>query len=112
MDGTNLAYTVTVPLGAKATITVDGEFYQSTGVADTWVAICDGTTVLREKELQGGVGLAAAEGYMLRYVFTGDGASHTFKPRFKTSNVADAANIVNASATRLTQMEVRVEASS
>ena len=110
VDATNLAYTATIPNGSKATITVNGEWYQSTALASVGLAIADGTTVLREW-IPDAVGIGSKMGFpAMRAVFVGDGASHTFKVRFKTTNTLDAANIVNASTTRRPEMQVRIEA--
>ena len=106
VDGTNLAYTVTVPTGWKALVTGIAEMYQSTAANQLWLAVTDGTTTLREVEITDLIGTSATAVAVAQTVFTGDGASHTFKLRFRTGNAADAANITNGSSTHCPTLTV------
>lgn len=93
IDGTNLAATVTVPTGWKAII--HATMFGNNGTLNSGsVCISDGTTTLRETNF----GAAAANAPIaLQHVFTGDGAAHTFKLRFKSA--ATTTTIANTSAT-------------
>src|SRR5947209_5407773 len=81
VDGTNLAYTVTVATGSKVLITATWLWSINVSAASTVsFALTDGTTLLAETVGQvGSTTNAAAFPTALTYIFTGDGASHTFK---------------------------------
>lgn len=84
VDGTNLAYTVTVPTGFKVLASVTVSLKNSSLGAAVGVALADGTTALTEAMIDAAVA-SDREAVSLTYAFTGDGASHTFKLRWKTS---------------------------
>jgi hypothetical protein len=95
VDGTNLAYIVTVTVGYRARIDV----VCITEPADAfgmWVAIADGSTPLREALVTG-----IASDYApisLSHIFVGNGTSHTFKIRYLKST-SGTASIRNRTAT-------------
>lgn len=93
IDGTNLSYTVTVPTGWKALIVFSGAWGVS-AANEGDVAIADGTTVLSQVATTNNGGIM---GFSVQYVFTGDGASHTFKPRF-AQNGGSTLTVYNSSA--------------
>ncbi len=95
VDGTNLAYTVTVPVGYMLTIVCAFTMNPGAASVTTDFALTDVTTLLVEGQVNTGSG-GGTQGHSLSYVFTGDGAQHTFKLRWK-SNGAPA--ILNSSAT-------------
>jgi hypothetical protein len=81
MDATNLALTVTVPTGQKVLISVAATKVV-TASNDGQMALTDGATVLAETQSATVVG---SQTEALIYAFTGDGAAHTFKIRFKSN---------------------------
>jgi hypothetical protein len=81
MDSTNLALTVIVPVGQKVLISVTATKIV-TASNDGQMAITDGATLLAETQSATVVG---SQTEPLIYAFTGDGASHTFKIRFKSN---------------------------
>src|SRR5438309_1813478 len=99
-DGTNLAYTVTVATGSKVLITAAWLWSINVSAASTVsFALTDGTTLLAETVGQvGSTTSAAAFPTSLAYVFTGDGASHTFKLRW-LNNSANTLTLYNTTAT-------------
>jgi hypothetical protein len=103
VDGTNLAYTVTVPTGWKADIVFTGWGHVST-TNYVLFAITDGTTVLREFGANPGANIDTT--FSGQHVFTGDGASHTFKIRWKVSLGTDVGTLTNDTATRAPILKV------
>jgi hypothetical protein len=107
VDTANLSYTVVVPTGWKATITFSGSAANAGGGTGL-ICLADVTTVLRE------VSVNTVSTFMpmfVQAVFTGDGASHTFRPRFQGDNVGGTNTILNNSVTNAPVMVVRLEPS-
>lgn len=83
VDGTNLIYTVTVPSGYKIHIQCTFCMYHNTNATELSVALTDGTTPLVECRMDAPNVSSTLVPGGITYIFTGDGASHTFKMRFK-----------------------------
>jgi len=100
VDTTNLAYTVTVPVGQKMTITVQCVEYVTVNTNETDVALADGTAdntgILREA-FGGVAGNTWNFPVNIVYVFVGDGASHTFNLQHRV--VGGTARMRNATST-------------
>jgi hypothetical protein len=99
VDATNLALTVTVPVGQKIMMWASAETNGSVSSEQLFLAIADGTTTLVEQQVNTSGGNNSQN---LAWVFTGDGASHTFKLRFRTNTSTFV--IINATATELPVM--------
>lgn len=108
VDATNLGFTVTVASGKKMLIFVDAVVAHSISNNNVTVVLADGTTALKEQPIHPSGAGAGADGVSsFAYVFVGDGASHTFKMRWRTS--AATATMRNSSTVRrpsMTFMEV------
>ena len=100
VDGTNLAYTVTIPTGWKARVTAVAEVYQSTAANSVGLAIADGGSVIGQM-VESATGVGTTLPMIVDTVVTGDGASHAFTMQFKTFASADAVNISNAATGRV-----------
>lgn len=97
IDATNLAYTVTIPVGTKVLINVSCTASQ-TALASAFVCLADSTTTLTEAGST--LGASTYDSVIgLTYIYTGDGNSHTFKLRFKSNSGANTANILNSTST-------------
>ena len=97
VDGTNLAYAITVPTGFKMHITATASV-KGTGLASTIsFAVTDSTTILAEQSVEVAVA-GDNETIALTHVFTGAGAASTFKLRWAVST--GTATMQNASATQ------------
>lgn len=84
--GTELEYAVTVPTGWKAWVVFSGTCVNSTTAASGLV-IADVTTVLPGETVAANNATSNVN-CVTQTVFAGDGASHTFKPRFKSDGAA------------------------
>lgn len=102
VDGTNLAYTVTVPSGYKLQINTTFTVYNNGILNAVSVALTDSTSVLLEQVIVESSASSVQTGGSIPYVFPGDGASHTFKLRWKTS--AGTAGMANGSSTNKPNM--------
>src|SRR5258708_26478779 len=72
VDGTNLTYTVTIPVGWKLKVTTAGSCSNADGTTTTSLAIADGGVVLQEVfSVPPANNLASA--YALEWVINGDG---------------------------------------
>lgn len=103
-DTTNLAFTVTIPTGWKLLINASGAVSSSTGAGGVNVALADGsadnTGILISVALLPAIsGAGQFSAWALTWAIAGDGASHTINLQFDTGNAADAAILVNSSAT-------------
>lgn len=97
VDATNLAYTVSIPLNWKMVISFTLTGRNDTITDSIQVCIADGTTTLASVTNTA----AAANNYnsiAMQYMFTGDGASHTFKLRYAAS-AGGTARILNNTTT-------------
>jgi hypothetical protein len=96
VDTVNLQYIVTIPTGWNLGIACSGEILSATGIATVRVYLYDSVpaTQIVGTESYGG-GIALPTPFALNWVIAGDGASHTIKLQFETSNGADAVQIVN-----------------
>ncbi len=99
VDGTNLAYTVTIPTGWKLIISASGNGGTLTAATYYGIAIYDGGSAVKEMSPYSAAILGASTPFSLDHVITGDGASHTIKLRYKTFNASDSAAIENSSST-------------
>jgi hypothetical protein len=103
VDSTNLAYTVTVPVGQKIMIWASFVHNPSAASTNMNVALADGTAdntgILVENQFQSSGGFFPGS---LSWVLIGDGASHTFNLQFKTTGSTN--NILNSSATTIPVM--------
>jgi len=95
VDGTNLAFTVTIPNGFKLLINAACSIKHSTLAATIGLSLFDGATVI-EEVIEAAVA-GDREHMGLTWAITGDGASHTVKLQWKTS--AATATMNNASST-------------
>ena len=103
VDATNLAYTVTIPIGWKLAIWASASVFSGTAIANIGLSLFDSSTIV-EAEAEPVAINNAANISTPPWVINGDGASHTIKLQFKTTVGADAANIFNSSATLLPTM--------
>lgn len=103
VDGTNLAFTVTIPTGWKLVVQCSGLISSLTGLATVSVFIADGGTGLQTAQV---LAQSAANftSFSLSYVINGDGASHTIDLRYFTGNAADAVTIANSGTTIIPTM--------
>lgn len=98
VDATNLSYTVTVPSGYKLHIVATGSVGGTAGGTNqVAVAVSDSGTVLQMNALNPGV-TGGVVPFALNYIFTGDGASHTFRLQFSANN-GQTGFIINGAAT-------------
>lgn len=98
VDGTNLAYTVTVPVGFKLAIQANGTINAPsiTTSVTTDVALADGGTLLSSSTMQDSNGDPSITAFALGWVITGDGASHSITLQYKKDGgSSSAANITN-----------------
>jgi hypothetical protein len=109
VDTTNLCTVITVPTGWKLLITANGLLESVTAAVQQSVALVDAGTTCA------GGGVAPLNGtrrditppaiatfdvaFTIQYIFSGDGAAHSFSLAALTSNAADAWGIQNTSAT-------------
>lgn len=94
VDGTNLSYTVTIPVGWKLHIVASGTWSESGGPSSGSVCIADGGTPLHQVELNTtAAGAPLDQAFTLNYVINGDGASHTITLQFFTGG-ASFSNLV------------------
>jgi hypothetical protein len=115
VDGANLSFPVTIPLGWKLLIQASGTMTSDTAPVPVFVALIDAgsTTLLQEATVTPTVaGVNGAEPFSLSYVFTGDGAVHQFNLVAKTSVGADIWRIRNSSASILPTMTFLLSPSS
>lgn len=98
VDGTNLSYTVTIPTGWKLAVQAAGSIGVATAVVEVQVQILDNAAVVDLRRiLPTGTSILPSGDFALLGAITGDGASHTVKLQYKTTNGADSAVITNAS---------------
>src|SRR5262249_5711398 len=103
VDGSNLAFAVTVPTGWKLLIQASGTARSSSPAAPLSFALADNGSVLVEQSLAPrATGSGAAFG--LNWIVTGDGASHAIDLRFKTGNGSSAVNVANSTPTNVPVM--------
>lgn len=98
IDGTNLAYTVTVPSGYKIHITACLTAQNGTLNDGVMIALTDSTTILTQQELVMDSATPQVKCIALTYIFTGDGSSHTFKLRY-LSDGGGTSTVLNTSST-------------
>src|SRR6266704_2145657 len=104
VDAANLGLTITIPTNWKLVINASGQLTSATAIATVSVSLLDGATLIEAQVNPTVVGTAGAEDWALNWVINGDGASHTVKLQYKTSNGADSATSLNSSATLLPTM--------
>lgn len=104
VDGTNLSYTVTIPVGWKLAIISTGTTFQSTAVGGIVFALADGGTTLAPEMSVNPSAINLSEPVALATMITGDGNSHTITLQVKTGNAADAWNVANGSSTNTPTM--------
>lgn len=102
VDGTNLAYTVTIPTGSKLLVRASGTVFSSTAAQFMFVSLFDGATLVEREIFPPGVN--DHQTFALDWIITGDGASHTVKLQYKTANTADAINMANSPGTMVPTM--------
>lgn len=103
VDGTNLLYTVTIPTGWKLAISASGSTWTQTGSVVLGVELADGGNALVETfVISSSVSFPVS--FALHWIITGDGASHTVDLRYRTTNGADSATILNTSSTQYPTM--------
>lgn len=108
VDATNLAYTVTIPVGWKLSVVSMPSMLSVTGAQDVEAAIFDGA-VIAEAHVNANTSVGGTAG--LATVINGDGASHTIKLQYKTLNATNSALILNSSATTAPTMIFTLSAS-
>lgn len=94
VDGTNLANTVTIPVGTNLVIQANGNMSPTGGTSTWYVALFDGASKLTEQTLTWtaagasnscpGTQNCGAESFSLSYLIVGDGASHTVQLEYAT----------------------------
>lgn len=97
VDATNLAYTVTIPLGWKLAVTARGSQFVVTAQSQVGISLFDSSTLVESVQTQATT--STITDFALAWVINGDGASHTVKLQFKTFNASDSVGIANTSAT-------------
>lgn len=97
VDGTNLVYVVTIPVGMKVIVSASGACGQNTAIDTNGakIALLDSSTVLAQTELTA-TAAGASTAFSLQTVVNGDGASHTLQLGFATGNAAHSVFINNA----------------
>ena len=109
-DSTNLCYTVTIPTGWKLSASVSGSLGTLTGAVLANYALTDNAACtaanagILVEGTETGTAAGVQEPFALNWIITGDGASHNVALQYKTSNGADSATLLNASATQLPTM--------
>ena len=103
VDGTNLAFTTTIPVGWKLSIVSTGDLTCNTSTISPSVAIADGGTVVLENFVACN-NINTFLPWNLAWVVNGDGASHSIDLRYKTTNAADSAQIANHGTTIIPTM--------
>ena len=107
VDSTNLCNTVTIPTGWKLGISASGALGTATGAVLASIALTDNAACgtanagILVESTETSTGAGVLEPFSLNWAITGDGASHSIALQYKTSNAADSATILNASATQL-----------
>ena len=97
VDATNLALTVTVPVGWKLIATATGICGQATAITGIFIGIFDSVSATTASSLDPvPAGTGSNLPFSTQRVITGDGMSHTVKLRYATANIADSAIIVNS----------------
>jgi hypothetical protein len=94
VDGTNLAYTVTIPTGSNLVVLANGTMSPTGGTSTWYVALYDGVSKLTEQALTWtaagasnacpGTMNCGAASFGLNYVIAGDNASHTIQLEYAT----------------------------
>lgn len=103
VDGTNLLASIFIPTGWKLVVSASGAIHSNTAAVQVFTAIADGgTPTVVNTSLVGAP--ANPTNFSLNTVISGNGATHSIDLRFKTSNAADAANIVNTAGNGIPQM--------
>lgn len=96
VDGTNLSYTVTIPIGWKLLIWASCQASGASAAVFYELALADGGAVLAGAVFpQSTTNLPTT----LNWAITGDGASHTVTLQYRTNNAADAVTVQNNSST-------------
>ena len=103
VDATNLVLTVPViPNGFVVGLSAAGVLGVQTATAIVGVALFDGTTLLQEQKVQPAVsGVAAQVAFGIQWVIVGDGLTHVFSLKYKTTAGADSVVMFNDSATHV-----------
>jgi hypothetical protein len=116
-DSTNLCGTFTIPTGWKLSISTSGALGTATAAALANYALTDNAACSTANSgilVEGTVtttAAAALQPFALNWVITGDGASHNIALQYKTSNAADSATLLNASATQIPTLVFQLEPS-
>lgn len=100
VDGTNLAYTVTIPTGSNLVIHAAGQISAPavTTSVTTFVAISDGGTPVNQILMQDSNGDPSQTPFAINWVIAGDGMSHVIKLQYKKGGgSASSAIITNSS---------------
>lgn len=100
--GTELQCVQVIPTGWKLAVSSSGTNFQNTGIADVFMSLFDSATLIEVSQHGATVGDGVA--FALNYAINGDGASHTVKLQYKTTNGSDAAGVSNSSATNAPAM--------
>lgn len=110
VDATNLCNTVTIPVGWKLAITSDGNLGTATAATQASAALTDNASCstanagILTESLDTGTGAGVLAPFALNWVITGDGNVHNIALQFKTSNAADSATMLNATASQIPTM--------
>lgn len=99
VDGTNLSFTVTIPLGWKLAMWGEGSVFTATAVTTWGIALVDtstSTTLVATTGQSVGTGSSQATPFNLPAVITGDGNSHTVQMQYKTAAGGDVVSILNS----------------
>jgi hypothetical protein len=81
----------------------NGTVNSGTGTTTAFLALTDGTTLLKETELDFDTSSLFAS-FALSHTFSGDGGSHTFKLRWTSPNSATL-TMLNSTATKVPAMQ-------
>jgi hypothetical protein len=104
VDTSNLSCgaAVTIPVGQKLTVIANGNITSVTAAVFVGVSLFDAATLVEVFVTP--VVVANNSPFSISWVIVGDGAAHTVKLQYRTSNASDSAQILNATATQLPSM--------
>jgi hypothetical protein len=100
VDGTNLAYTVTIPVGHNLIVWISGTGDMASGGASAeFFALADGGTAITGPQtlIEDTGGTPSHNAFSINWMITGDGASHALTLQFKQNGgSASTANLANS----------------
>ncbi|HLJ58377.1 MAG TPA: hypothetical protein VKZ50_01450 [bacterium] len=104
-----MSQTITVPLGAKLTVSIAFNWEQLTAPAACAYQLWDTPSVLAYQTNDNPSAASDPLPSAMQSVVVGDGAPHTIQFAFSTSNAADACAVMNTTNSQVPQMILRLE---